>query len=95
MSIYNIGDKVIITNRRLHHIWGDSLVGLKGIVIKIDNSISTNEEKRIGKGFNKVYIKATNWGKLLKGKSGKEKKVYAWKPNDITIRHESELSTGQ
>lgn len=88
MYMFNTGDRVKCIGRRLGH---NSLVGMIGVVYRIDSSIYTKEEVMNQKGFNKIMIRAENWGGMMKSSLGKDKKVFTWKPDDVSTFLESEL----
>jgi len=85
----NIGTLVEVFVRR-NPFWGKCCVGLVGTIINIDDSIYTDWEKRNG-AERKYTVRAENTGPLMKSEMGKEKKVYAWQPNNTVTFYKEEL----
>lgn len=78
MNKYKIGDKVTVINH-----FCKELIGMKGEVFALRKKLETNLEKEIGQIVQQYQIRALNWGRYMKSKSGGEKKVFSWTPDNI------------
>lgn len=84
---YKIGDRVKIIKMKFKVA---DLVGLTGVIRKIRTEPYTEREIKTGE-IASYLVEADNFGHLMKSGSG-SKKVYAWRPGNITNRFSSELS---